>query len=58
MFKRGFSSIALAAALIPFAQPAAAQNHKGTPKPTIQDYGPVGNFQYKNTTGVRPANGT
>ena len=40
MVKRVFSSIALMAALIPFAQPAAAQNYQGPPKPTILDYGP------------------
>jgi hypothetical protein len=50
MVKRGFCSLALAAALIPFAQPAAAQNYKGTPKPAISDYGPFGTVQYKNTT--------
>jgi hypothetical protein len=44
MVTRGFYSIALAAALIPFAQPAAAQNYKSLPpKPTIQDYGPFAN---------------
>jgi hypothetical protein len=49
MVKSGFWLIALAAAVIPFAQPAAAQNYKGTPKPTVLDYGPFGNVQYKNT---------
>ena len=58
MAKRAFCSIALATALIPFAQPAAAQNYKGTPKPTIQDYGPpVGNVQNKNMTARPPASG-
>jgi hypothetical protein len=47
--KRGLCTIALAAALIPFAQPAAAQNITGTPKPTVQDYGPFGHVQFKNT---------
>jgi len=50
MVKRGFYSLALAAALIPFAQPAAAQNYTGTPKLTVQDYGPAGNVQHKNAT--------
>lgn len=50
MVRRGLCSIALAAALIPFAQPAAAQNYTGTPKPTIQDYGPFSNVHAKNTT--------
>jgi hypothetical protein len=55
--RKGFCSIAAAVVLIPFAQPAAAQNYKGTPKPTIQDYGPpVGNVQYKNTS-EKPASG-
>jgi len=48
--KRALCSLGLAAALIPFAQPAAAQNYKGTPQRTIQDYGPTGNPGYKNTT--------
>jgi hypothetical protein len=56
MLTRGFCSIALAAALVPFAQPAAAQNYNGTPKPTIQDYGPFGNVQSKNTV-TKPASG-
>jgi hypothetical protein len=47
--KRGFCSIALAAALIPFTQPAAAQNYQGTPKRTIRDYGPFGKGQPQNT---------
>src|SRR6202142_4115548 len=58
MIKRGFLSISLAAALIPFAQPAAAQNYKETPKPTIQDYGPFGNSQAKPaTSSAIPASG-
>lgn len=40
MSGKGFGLIALAATLIPFTQMAAAQNYKGTPKPTVQDYGP------------------
>jgi hypothetical protein len=40
MSGKRFGLIAFAAALIPFTQMAAAQNYKGTPKPTIQDYGP------------------
>jgi hypothetical protein len=55
MVKSGFLLIALAVALIPFARPAAAQNYKGTPKPTVQDYGPFGNVQYKNTTAKPPS---
>jgi hypothetical protein len=56
MVKTVLGSIALAAALIPFAQPAAAQNYKGTPKPTVQDYGPFPNAQSKNPTN--PTNTT
>ncbi len=50
MVRSGLSSIALAAALIPFAQQATAQNYQGTPKPTITDYGPFKNAPYKSTT--------
>lgn len=49
--------MALAAALIAFARPAAAQNYTGTPKPTIQDYGPFGDVQPKNTS-TKLASGT
>lgn len=40
MSGKGIGLIAVAAALIPFTQMAAAQNYKGTPKPSIQEYGP------------------
>src|SRR6516162_1856561 len=40
MSGKGIGLIALAAALIPFTQMAAAQNYKGTPKQSIQQYGP------------------
>jgi hypothetical protein len=40
MSGKRFGLIALAAALVPFTQLAAAQNYAGTPKPTVQDYGP------------------
>jgi hypothetical protein len=43
MVKTVIGSIALATALISFAHPAAAQNYKGTPHPTVQDYGPFTN---------------
>jgi hypothetical protein len=52
MLGRGFGLIALAAALVPFTQMAAAQDYKGTPKPTIQDYGPF------PATAVKPATST
>jgi hypothetical protein len=50
MLKIGFLSIALAAALIPFAQPAAAQNYQGPAKRTVQDYGPFPSVLSKNPT--------
>ena len=49
MLGRGFGLIALAAALVPFTQMAAAQDYKGTPKKTVQDYGPF------PATAVKPA---
>jgi hypothetical protein len=55
MVKTVLGSIALAAALIPFARPAAAQNYKGTPKPTVQDYGPFPNVQSTKTTTLTNA---
>ena len=55
MVKRGFCTIALAVAAIGLVQPAVAQNFKGTPKPTILDYGPFGNFRYtENSTTPAP----
>ena len=50
MIKIGFLSIALAAALIPFAQPAAAQNYQGPAKRTVQDYGPFPSVPSKKPT--------
>jgi hypothetical protein len=47
MVKSGFWLIALAA-VVPFAQPVAAQNYKGTPKPTVLDYGPFKNVRSMN----------
>jgi hypothetical protein len=55
MVKSGFWLIALAA-VVPFAQPAAAQNYKGTPKPTILDYGPFKEVRSMNVA-KRPAPG-
>jgi hypothetical protein len=56
MVKTGVFSLALAAALISFAQPAAAQNYTGKPKPTIQDYGPFPvKSQAKGTLTTKPA---
>jgi hypothetical protein len=57
MIKRGFFSIALAAALIALAHPAAAQNYHGTPKPTVREYGVAGNVQNRAATSAKPASG-
>ncbi len=57
MMTKTFCSMALVAALIQFVQPAAAQNYKGTPKQTIQQYGPFKNDKPKNAPS-RPASGT
>jgi hypothetical protein len=57
MVRRGFFLIALAAAPIAFAQTPGAQNYKGTPKPTVRDYGPVGNVQSQNTSTKKSASG-
>lgn len=54
MSKRGFCSVALAACLITFALPAAAQNNERTPKPTVQDHGPVGNVEDANIDPFDP----
>jgi|HubBroStandDraft_6_1064221.scaffolds.fasta_scaffold499226_1 hypothetical protein len=57
MVKPGPFLLALAAALISFAQPSAAQNYTGKAKPTIQDYGPFTNVksQSKKTTPTTTA---
>ena len=49
MLGRGYGLIALAAALVPFTQMAAAQNYTGAPKPTVQDYGPFPATAVKRT---------
>jgi hypothetical protein len=40
MIKNGLFSLALAAAVLALSHPAAAQNYHGTPKATVQEYGP------------------
>lgn len=56
MVKKMVCSMALVAALIPFVQSAPAQDYKGTPKPTIQDYGPFQEgTKFKNFTKALPA---
>jgi hypothetical protein len=47
--------MSLAAALIPFTQPAAAQNYKGPAKRTVQDYGPFASSPTKTTTTTTAA---
>jgi hypothetical protein len=49
----------LVAALIPLTQSALAQNYQGTPKPTIQDYGPFTNVKVQSpTTLIKASSGT
>jgi hypothetical protein len=55
MVKKAFFSMSLAAALIPFTQPAAAQNYKGPAKRTVQDYGPFASGPTKTTTTTTAA---
>ncbi len=55
MSGRGFGLIALAAVLVPFTQMAAAQDYKGTPKPTIQDYGPFPTTAVKSAKTTEPS---
>jgi hypothetical protein len=56
MVRRACYTIALTAAMISFGQLASAQNYTGTPKPTVQDYGPFGkNVKFRNTTANAPA---
>jgi hypothetical protein len=55
MVRKAFFSIALAASLIPFAQPAAAQNYQGPAKRTVQDYGPFGSVPSKTTAPIGTA---
>lgn len=57
MMTKTFCSMAVVAALIQFVQPAAAQNYKGTPKPTIREYGPFKNTK-PTTPPSKPASGT
>src|SRR5580658_9949602 len=57
MVRTAFCSIALTAAVILLAQPAAAQNYKQTPpKPTIQDYGPFASTNATKSTTAAAAN--
>jgi hypothetical protein len=59
MVKTALCSIALAGALILFAQPAAAQNYKQTPPlRTIQDYGPFTNSSVVKNTATKSDPGT
>jgi hypothetical protein len=55
MMKKSVCSMALVAALILFVQCALAQNYKGTPHPTIQDYGPFTQTKVQHTNINREA---
>jgi hypothetical protein len=60
MVKKTICSMALVAALIPFVQPAPAQDYKGALKPTlresVRENGPLEDMPFKNTT-TKPAPG-
>jgi len=56
MLRRGFCTIAVA--LISFCQLGTAQNYKGTPKPTIQDYGPFPTTNRTAAATVKPETAT
>ena len=45
--KKTVGFLALVAALLMCGQSVLAQNYKGTPKPTIQDYGPFANSKVR-----------
>jgi len=45
--KKTVGALALVAALLLCGQSVLAQNYKGTPKPTIQDYGPFANTKVR-----------
>jgi hypothetical protein len=57
MMTKTFCSMALVAALIPFVQPASAQNYKGTPKPTVRQYGPFSKNTKSNNASTKAASG-
>jgi hypothetical protein len=58
MMKETACSMALVAALIPFVQSAPGQDYKGTPKPTIQDYGPFTQVKVQNPINLtKPSSG-
>ena len=58
MVKKGFGSITLAAALSAFALPAAAQNYKGTPKPTVREYQtPIGKVGFTDISSLKTVSG-
>src|SRR5208337_2679743 len=51
--KKTVGSLALVAALLMCGQSVLAQNYKGTPKPTIQDYGPFANSKVRTPDTAR-----
>ena len=55
MLRRTVCSMALVVALISLVGSASAQNFKGTPKPTIQDYGPFTDLKVQNPATVTKA---
>jgi len=52
MLKWAICSMALFAAVISFAQTTSTPNYRGTPKPTIRDYGPFTNSEVVKTNAV------
>ena len=56
--KKTVGFLALVAALILCVQSALAQNYKGAPQPTIQDYGPFAPQTVKKPAFTKPASGT
>lgn len=57
MKKKTVCSMALGAALILCVQSALAQDYAGTPKPTIQDYGPFSQTKAPHTSEAAAPNG-
>jgi len=51
--KKTMGSLMFVAALLLCVQSALAQDYKGTPKPTIQDYGPFSNGKTQATTHTK-----
>ena len=56
--KKTIGSLMLVAALLLCVQSALAQDYKGTPKPTIQDYGPLTNVKSVHNNHTPQQSGT